>query len=35
MILNHFEGVLAWVNSRLTNGFLEVDLTRFGTHPTV
>jgi transposase len=23
MILNHFEGVLAWVNSRLTNGFLE------------
>jgi transposase len=23
MILNHFEGVMAWVNSRLTNGFLE------------
>lgn len=23
MILNHFEGVLAWVNSRSTNGFLE------------
>jgi len=23
MILNHFEGVLAWVDSRLTNGFLE------------
>jgi transposase len=23
MILNHFEGVLAWVNSRQTNGFLE------------
>jgi transposase len=23
MMLNHFEGVMAWVNSRLTNGFLE------------
>ena len=23
MILNHFEGVLAWVSSRQTNGFLE------------
>ena len=23
MILNHFEGVMAWVNTRLTNGFLE------------
>ncbi|MCU1316902.1 MAG: transposase [Candidatus Acidoferrum typicum] len=23
MILNHFEGVLAWVTSRQTNGFLE------------
>ncbi len=23
MILSHFEGVIAWVNSRLTNGFLE------------
>ena len=23
MILNHFDGVMAWVNSRQTNGFLE------------
>jgi transposase len=23
MIRNHFEGVLAWVTSRQTNGFLE------------
>ena len=23
MILNHFDGVLAWVTSRQTNGFLE------------
>ena len=23
MIRNHFDGILAWVNSRQTNGFLE------------